>query len=68
MMSCEWLALPDGGIRRVVTVGDELLDPAEVSRRLPKVLCCVCGRVAPYGRTCGDGSCIESLWGGWRRR
>jgi hypothetical protein len=63
----EWLALPGGGIRPVVSVpgdGDaaELLAYAAwLGRRRPA---CVCGRPSlGSGRTCGSAECVAQLRG-----
>jgi hypothetical protein len=56
--SCEWLALPGGAIRPVITVGDELIAWAAYDPR-PK---CSCGRPRlGSGRTCGAMECIARL-------
>ena len=53
----EWLVLPDGKIRRVVTVGTELRAyPTALERIYAPALCEVCGR------TCGSAECVERVW------
>jgi hypothetical protein len=55
----EWLLMSDGRIRRVVTVGTELVAyDAWLRARIRK---CACG--APAIRaTCGSAACIAGLW------
>jgi hypothetical protein len=55
----EWLLMSDGRIRRVVTVGTELVAyDAWLRARIRK---CACG--APAVReTCGSAACIAGLW------
>jgi hypothetical protein len=57
----EWLALPDGTIRRVVTVGCELLPPDAAARAVaPK---CACGEPRrARDQSCGAAACVERLW------
>jgi hypothetical protein len=59
----EWLVLPDGKIRRVVTVGTELRAyPTALERIYAPALCEVCGRTAcGGGRTCGSAECVERV-------
>jgi hypothetical protein len=65
--SREWLALPGGRIRPVVSVlGDdgaaELLTPAAWLARLRPA--CQCGRPSlGSGRTCGSAECVAKLRG-----
>lgn len=55
----EWLLMPDGRIRRVVTVGTELvLYDAWQRSRIRK---CACGAPA-IRETCGSAACIARLW------
>ena len=55
----EWLLLPGGGIRRVVTMGTELV-PYDAWLRA-QVRKCACG--APAIRvTCGAPACVAGLW------
>jgi hypothetical protein len=60
----EWLVLPDGKIRRVVTVGTELRTyPTRLDRIYAPALCEVCGRTAcGGGRTCGSAECVDRVW------
>lgn len=59
-LSREWLALPGGGIRRVVTVGGELLAHAAFAAR--PIDPCPCGRARlGSGRTCGSAACVAAL-------
>ena len=60
----EWLVLPDGKIRRVVTVGTELRAyPTALERIYAPAICEVCGRTAcGGGRTCGSAECVERVW------
>ena len=57
----EWLALPDGTVRRVVTVGSELLPPDAAARAVaPK---CACGEPRrARAQSCGAAECVERLW------
>ena len=57
----EWLALPDGTVRRVVTVGSELLPPDAAARAVaPK---CACGEPRRIrAQSCGAAECVERLW------
>ena len=59
----EWLALPDGTVRRVVTVGSELLPPDAAARAVaPK---CACGEPRrARAQSCGAAECVERLWAG----
>ena len=63
----EWLALPGGGIRRVVSVPGsggtvELIAHAAWQARL--VSACWCGRPRlGSGRTCGGAECVARLRG-----
>jgi hypothetical protein len=63
----EWLALPGGGIRRVVSVPGgggtvELIAHAAWQARL--VSACRCGRPRlGSGRTCGSAECVARLRG-----
>lgn len=57
----EWLALPDGTLRRVVTVGSELLPPDAAARAVaPK---CACGEPRrARSQSCGAAECVARLW------
>jgi hypothetical protein len=57
----EWLALPDGRVRSVVTVDSELLTPAAAARAAaPK---CACGRARrARAQSCGAAECVARLW------
>jgi len=57
----EWLDLGDGMVRRVVTIGDELLPPDAAARAsAPK---CACGQPTTHGsRSCGAAECVARLW------
>ena len=59
----EWLALPDGTVRRVVTVGSELLPPDAAARAVaPK---CACGEPRrARAQSCGAAECVERRWAG----
>ena len=62
-VQAEWLALPDGTVRRVVTVGSELLPPDAAARAVaPK---CACGEPRrARAQSCGAAECVERLWAG----
>jgi hypothetical protein len=59
----EWLALPDGSVRPVVTVGSELLPPDAAARAVaPK---CACGEPRrARAQSCGAPECVARLWAG----
>jgi hypothetical protein len=59
----EWLLLPGGGIRRVVTVGTELV-PYDAWLRA-QVRKCACGAPA-IRETCGSPECVAGLWAAGR--
>ena len=55
----EWLLMSDGRIRRVVTVGTELVAyDAWLRARIRK---CACGAPA-IRETCGSAACVARLW------
>ena len=59
MRPAEWLLMSDGRIRRVVTVGTELLlYDAWIRARIRK---CACGAPA-IRETCGSAECVARLW------
>jgi hypothetical protein len=55
----EWLLLPSGGIRRVVTMGTELV-PYDAWLRA-QTRKCACGAPA-IRETCGSPACVAGLW------
>lgn len=59
--SREWLALPDGTVRRVVTVDNELLPPDAAARAIaPR---CACGEPRrARAQSCGAAECVARLW------
>ncbi len=63
MRPAEWLLMSDGRIRRVVTVGTELLlYDAWIRARIRK---CACGAPA-IRETCGSAECVARLWAAGR--
>jgi hypothetical protein len=55
----EWLLMPNGRIRRVVTVGSELV--AYDAWLRAQVRKCACGAPA-IRETCGSPACVAGLW------
>ncbi len=59
MRPAEWLLMSDGRLRRVVTVGTELVHyDAWLRARVRK---CGCGAPA-IRETCGSPACVAGLW------
>ncbi|MGD0685925.1 MAG: hypothetical protein ABSA03_12510 [Streptosporangiaceae bacterium] len=58
----EWLALTHGRVRRVVTIGDELVSwPVPLERSCPRPPCS-CGRPRlGSGQSCGSPECVIRL-------
>jgi hypothetical protein len=63
MRPAEWLLMPDGRIRRVVTVGTELV--AYDAWQRARIRKCACGAPA-IRETCGAAACIARLWAAGR--
>jgi hypothetical protein len=63
MRPAEWLLMSDGRIRRVVTVGTELV--AYDAWQRARIRKCACGAPA-IRETCGAAACIARLWAAGR--
>ena len=63
MRPAESLLMPDGRIRRVVTVGTELV--AYDAWQRAQIRKCACGAPA-IRETCGAAACIARLWAAGR--
>lgn len=59
MRPAEWLLMSDGRIRRVVTVGTELV--AYDAWQRARIRKCACGAPA-IRETCGAAACVDRLW------
>jgi hypothetical protein len=59
MRPAEWLLMSDGRIRRVVTVGTELV--AYDAWQRARIRKCACGAPA-IRETCGAAACVARLW------